>query len=278
MLNCRICSSVRHWLVAIAIFFAILKPAYSESDEVTSAFDYCSAYKTTLKFSGDPLVIYKSTVKLSDDQTVLCFDGPINSSQDMSDFHALKPNGLLVMRSPGGYAHTAMILSNILRDKAATVVLHEYCLSACANHVFVATHKTYVKKNTIVAWHGGPSKRLSEYDCTGSGRERLFEKYHAPGGADTACQTKKLYQEFFKQRGIDDRHIDAPQTFYTKKMVRFAAKEEADKRRIFWMWNPQNYGDYFKSNIAYESYPTSQDEVDSIAARLRLRMRVFYDP
>ena len=176
MLNYRICSSVRHWLVAVTIFSAILKPAYSEGDEVTSAFEYCSSYKSTLKFSGDPLVIYKSTVKLSDDQTVLCFDGPINSNQDMSDFHALKPNGLLVMRSPGGYAHAAMTLSNILRDKTATVVLRDYCLSACASFVLVATGKTYVKKNTIVAGHDVGLQRyqwLSEYECTDLGLERL---------------------------------------------------------------------------------------------------------
>jgi len=78
--------------------------------------------------------------------------------------------------------------------------------------------------------------------------------------------------------GSTTAHIYAPQTFYTKKMVRFAAKGEPDKRKFFWMWNPQNYGDYFKSTIIYESYPTSQDEVDDILAHLRLRTRVFYDP
>src|SRR5205807_3825768 len=113
--------------------------------------------------------------------------------------------------------------------------------------------------------------------------ERLLPEYHryravAARSVETACQHNKLYREFFKQRGVDDRHIHAPQTFYTKKMVRFAAKGEPDKRKFFWMWNPQNYGDYFKSTIIYESYPTSQDEVDDILAHLRLRTRVFYDP
>src|SRR5205823_12656112 len=131
------------------------------------------------------------------------------------------------------YADAAMTLSNILRDKTATVVLHDYCLSACASYVLVATRKTYVKKNTIVAWHDvGPQKypMLSEYDCAGFGVERLLPEYHdryraiSARGMEVVCRHNKLYREFFKQRGIDDRHIYAPQTFYTRKMVRFATK------------------------------------------------------
>ncbi len=48
-----------------------------------------------------------------------------------------------------------MELSDILREKNATVVIRDYCLSACANYVFVATDRTYVLKNSIVAWRPG---------------------------------------------------------------------------------------------------------------------------
>src|SRR5262245_61573505 len=56
------------------------------------------------------------------------------------------------------------------------------------------------------------------------------------------------------------------------------SKGWATKDKAFWMWNPQNYGDYFKSRITFESYPISQDEVDEILRRFRLGARVIYDP
>ena len=133
-----------------------------------------------------------------------------------------------------------------------------------------------------MAWHGGPRKT----SCGPGDLDRLRKYYRdapalLPGGnipPEVACQTGELLQAFFKQRGIDDRHMYAPQTPYTKKMVDMVVREAADKRKAFWMWNPQNYGDYFKSRITFESYPTSQDDVDEILRRFRLGARVIYDP
>lgn len=43
------------------------------------------------------------------------------------------------------------------------------------------------------------------------------------------------------------------------------------------MWSPENYRDYFKDRIVYESYP-SKDEVAEIVSRFQLGIRVIYDP
>jgi hypothetical protein len=220
---------------------------------------------------------HKDAVKLSEDRTILCFDGPITADRDAAPFYELKQNGFFVVRSPGGFAPVGITLSNILLEKNATVLVYDYCFSACANYFLIASFKTYVRKNTIVAWHGGTPKIY----CGTGDLERLRKSYQDADGSpppELICKTGELSEAFFKQRGIKDRHIYKPQTPYTKKMVDMAVREATDKRKIFWMWNPQNYGDYFKSIITYESYPSSQDDVDDIVTRLRLGARIFYDP
>jgi hypothetical protein len=230
-------------------------------------------FSTAVKFCSN----HKTSIKLNEDRTILCFDGPITADPDPSVFYQLKQNGLFVVRSPGGIEPVAVILSNILLEKNATVVVYDYCLSACANVFLIATSRTYVRRNTIVAWHGGAHRIY----CGAGDIERLRKSYGgAPGTVppELACQTGELLDAFFRQRGIDTRHIREPQTTYTKKMVNMAAREADNKRKIFWMWHPQNYGDYFKSKVTYESYPNSQDDVDEISSRLRLGARIFYDP
>lgn len=247
---------------------ASYEAASFEWDKFSFATTYCSNFR--------------NAIKLSEDSTILCFDGPITSDRDVTAFYELKQNGFFVVRSPGGFAPVGIILSNILLEKNATVVVYDYCLSACANYFLIASLQTYVTKNTIVAWHGGPSKIY----CGADDLERVRKHYRdsptiyglpAPP-PELVCKTGELSDAFFKQRGIDERHIHKPQTPYTKKMFDMAVRETANKRIIFWMWNPQNYGDYFKSKITYESYPSSQDDVDEIIMRLRLGVRVFYDP
>jgi hypothetical protein len=257
------------WSRILGMVFAITvasKSGYSEFDDPSLAVNYCRNYSYT--------------IKLSENRTILCFDGPITADRDTSAFNELKQNGLFVIRSYGGFAAVAMILSNILLEKNATVIVYDYCLSACANYFLIASFKTYVTKNTIVAWHGGGTKVY----CGPGDIERMRKSYRDAPNTDgylppeLACKTGELSDVFFKQRGIDNRHIYKPQTIYTKKLFDVALREAPNKSKIFWMWNPRNYGDYFRSKITYESYPNSQEEVDEIVRRLRLGVRVFYDP
>jgi len=105
------------------------------------------------------------------------------------------------------------------------VLLYDYCLSACANYVLVATNSTYVLKDTVVAWHGGPPTNgyLSDAQCSGSDREQVRREYARHYGTEadrmvkTLCQTSVLIRTYFQDRQIDNRHIYKPQTDYTQK-------------------------------------------------------------
>jgi hypothetical protein len=257
------------FLAVIMTIVPHIEEARSQSDEVEHALDTCRQLPRT--------------ITLNDDRTVLCFDGPIEVGMNLSVSHRLKERGTFVMRSPGGYDREAMLLSNILREKDALVILYDYCLSACANYVLVA-NRTYVAKDTIVAWHGGRRPTVTAEKCRGEGLKFLREDlapYYGPDtnrAVDDICETDALHRTFFQERGMDNRHALEPQTYYTRKMVKLISSEQIDRTRVFWMWNPKNYGDSFKSRVSFVSYPQSQDEVDSLASKLRLGVRIVFDP
>jgi hypothetical protein len=96
---------------------------------------------------------------LSADRKILCFDGQISRGEDMSSAERLEENGLFIVRSRGGGVAAAMTLANLLRDRRATVVVYDYCISACASYLLVASAQTYVMRDSIVAWHHSVSDR-----------------------------------------------------------------------------------------------------------------------
>jgi len=238
-------------------------PAHSIPNDVSLAAGYCRQFS--------------DSIKLSDDTTILCFDGDIRRDLDVEQFRRLGQNGLAVVRSSGGYLILAIIIANILMEKNATVIIYDYCLSACANFLFVATDRTYVLKNTIVAWHGGPTKSY----CS-----EAILKEASPSAAphDAYCGALAFVATFYRRRGLDDRFVYYPQTPHTKNMLHLLTREgfnfrdASGRNRVFWMWNPINHRNYFSGRIAYESYPNDQSEVNSIVERFRLGVRVIYDP
>jgi hypothetical protein len=236
--------------------------AHSALDEISRAADYCRPFK--------------NATKLSDDAAIICFDGHIRPDLDMGPFRELKQNGYAVIRSEGGNPISAIRISDILMEKNATVVVADYCLSACANFLFVATDKTYVLKDSIVAWHGGPTKSYCHH-------EAVLKEDPQPI-PDRYCAGVAFTERFYSRRRIDDRFVYEPQTSHTKRMLRLLGEEGVNaadafgRHRVFWMWNPMNHGEYFKGRISYESYPASQSEVDEIVGRLRMRVRIIYDP
>jgi hypothetical protein len=249
---------LRNSIVALLTIFFLATAARCEDDAVSSAVAYCARYR--------------QTVHLSDDRKILCFEGHIKQDLDMGPFRQLEDGGLFVIRSTGGHFATAMEMSDLLRDKNATVVIHGYCLSACANYVLVATERTYVLKSAIVAWHGAPS--AASCNSFFRGNEQAIDFL------ETYCDQVQTHARFFAKRGISPGFAYGPQTLHTRNMVKIYLAAAADKRSIFWMWNPKNYRDYFKGRITFESYPASQYEVDEILNRLRLSrsMRAVYDP
>jgi hypothetical protein len=181
--------SVCRQCVALSVLlFLQSNPARAQSEEIKLAADYCAQYK--------------DSVKLSESAMVLCFDGPIRPDPQMEDqLQKLNDHGFFVIRSPGGLFSVAVKITDILLEKDATVIIHDYCLSACANYILVATNKTYVLRNSVVAWHGG----VTNVRCDGVNSDPL-KGY---------CKAVNLQNTFFQKKRDSRRiHLQSSYTLY----------------------------------------------------------------
>jgi len=166
---------------------------------------------------------------LNDDRSIFCFDGLVSANRDTSSLQALRDGGLFVVRSEGGSGIDAIKIATLLGEKRATVVIYDYCFSACAQFFFVGPVKTFVSKDSIVAWHHGwagwpacdsiapwrpnGAKRLTREFC-----HKLPEQYR-----EVLRQYRVLAEPFFKARIIDLANFNQdtpPQSTHVAKILR----------------------------------------------------------
>ncbi|MBC9876328.1 hypothetical protein G8O24_03075 [Bradyrhizobium sp. INPA01-394B] len=216
------------------------------------------------------------------DGRVLCFDGAILRDLDFSLLSKLRKGGLFVVRSPGGEARTTTWLSDFLRERLATVIVYDYCLSACASYLLVASSETYVIGDTIVAWHhttwplcpvlrdaidGGP-RRLEQDACSDA----------APVYGPAMFALKELEETFFASRLLRFPYEDPPESIPVRRVLKSMFESTGTYPNVLWTWNPRYSSAAFKTKITYEAYPSSQAELDALVARYGLGTYVIYDP
>jgi hypothetical protein len=218
------------------------------------------------------------SMHLSAGKQVLCFDGVVSRDMDVSLANDLKNDGLFVVRSPGGNQAPAVALSDIIRDRHATVVAYDYCFSACAVFFLVASYQAYVLKGTLVAWHYPQSSELGTFlTAPRDGGPRKVQRGPCQGGEYGYTYTPML-MEFFKKRAVNPPISVPPDSLYVRRIVRNLYAETGVFRDVMWTLHPRYYPGLFKTKIFYEAYPESQEEVDGMLARLRMKIRVIYDP
>lgn len=96
-------------------------------------------------------------ISLSSDNRVLCFDGWVDDGMDLRLARELADHGLFVVRGFGGSIATSIALADLLRDRQATVVIYDYCLSACASYFLMGSNQIYMLNNSLVAWRNSVS-------------------------------------------------------------------------------------------------------------------------
>jgi hypothetical protein len=224
---------------------------------------------------------------LSADGRVLCFDGGVARDLDVSRANDLKQDGLFVVRSSGGNAGPAIELSNLVRDRHATVVIYDYCFSACAVFFFVASYQTYILKGGLVVWHNPVSPDAGRPYCTSlnvplAGGPMKLQRGPCVDSTfgDRAAYTGgwRAVTQFFKERAVSPLFEPPPDSIHVRKIVTNLYRETGVDRDIGWTINPRYYPRLFKTKIVYEAYPESQDEVDGMLARLHENWKVIYDP
>jgi hypothetical protein len=221
-------------------------------------------------------------MKLSPDKQILCFDGAVDGSADLALGRNLNEGGLFVVRSIGGLAGTAIAISDVVRDRRASVVVYDYCFSACALFFLVASHRTYVLRDTVVAWHNVPDIDDAHPFCTylnapADGGPKKLRRGPCEDGGDGIIADVPLFKQFFKDR-VTDAFDVPPDSLYVRKRVAGRYAESGVYRDISWTLHPRYYPALFKARITYEAYPESQDEVDKLLAYFGLDVKVIHDP
>jgi hypothetical protein len=61
----------------------------------------------------------------------------------------------LYIDSGGGSSRSGIIFGNWVYKNKIKVTVDNLCFSSCANYIFTAANGVYVKKNSLIGWHGG---------------------------------------------------------------------------------------------------------------------------
>jgi hypothetical protein len=231
---------------------------------------------------------------LAEDKSFLCFDGDVLEDQDYSKVDSLQPGGVFVVRSQGGYGFEALKIATVLERKKAVAVVHDYCLSACAGFFLIAVERVYVVRNSIVAWHDGSTG--PETDCveiktvrTPYGAQRQLERSfcaHFLAGDD--IRFSKHRQVYAMQRDLNwrRRHRDqigggTPQSIHIRRELLRRYDATGRYPDVLWMWHPRNYKSAIRTQITYEAYPETQEEIDILTRRIfgpYATRLILYDP
>ncbi|WP_298243749.1 hypothetical protein [uncultured Bradyrhizobium sp.] len=225
-------------------------------------------------------------IALSDDQSILCLDGRIEDHADISPAKKLKEGGLFVVRSARGDIAAAIALAEVVRERHAVVVVYDQCLSSCANYLLIASDRAHVLKGALVAWDyestdpALPSCAEFAMEKTRDGDYRLQHGSCRPLPADEAHWQEIVLAQAgsYKQRVLDPHFEPPPDNRYLRKVVKSRYPDTQAYHHVGWTLHPRYIARLFKARIVYESYPEGQAEVDEMVARLRLDMKVIYDP
>jgi len=268
--------SLTHWPFAFMALLVLLNPDESRAQE--QVFDK-ESYHRVVDYCRGPV---PRPMALSSDQRILCFDGWADDGMDLSLARDLGENGLFVVRSFGGHAATAIALSYLLRDRHATVVVYDYCVSACASYFFIASNQTYVIEGSLAAWRNLASGFA---DCTSLKvpRDQGPKKIQRVPCPDTLVKDIAKHKavistvnRFYSERTVNPVFEPPPDSFRVRRALKNLYEETGVYPNVAWTLNPR-YHEAFKTKILYEAYPKSQEDVDAMVARLHLG-RVIYDP
>lgn len=281
--------SARQVTAAVCIMAALLTspgPAVALTEADRSAYAAAVAFCRTRP----------GRLALEEGRSIFCFDGAVRGERDVSALKSLNSEGLFVVRSPGGTATVAASIATMLEEKKATVVIYDYCFSACASFFLIAGVRTYVLKDSIVAWHhGGGWRGWSVCEKHGVGyrstdgtwratRELCHE--HSESLSATFRELRSSVEPFFKRRTVDQERYNfferPPRSQHIARILAFKKRDTGTDSEAFWTWNPRYHKSALRTEVIYEKYPESQDEVDALMQRLlgkRARSgEVLHDP
>jgi hypothetical protein len=101
-------------------------------------------------------------IKRLDAATVSYQGGIVKGSFQALLAHLTPETTTLRVRSQGGDGEEAMLIGNQIIDQNLSLIVDAYCLSACANYVFLAAPKKSLLADSVLGFHGAVSLKNSE--------------------------------------------------------------------------------------------------------------------
>jgi hypothetical protein len=123
------------------------------------------------------------------------YKGPIDSTFASRFCADIKNTKIKVLKisSLGGDPEQGMVVGALCYDSCISVLVPDYCLSACANYIVPAAPDAQIGRKAVLAWHGSP---LYIHDIFGN--DIFFNSRVKPLLTDTmnvdSAYTKCLYQ------------------------------------------------------------------------------------
>jgi hypothetical protein len=121
----------------VALFFLLLSIASSHALGEPLKFEPGKVYR-----DGGTLFIQGVIVPGMDEAARALIDSAVNT---------------VVLTSEGGETGAAIAIGELISANKLNVVVRRFCISSCANYLFVAGYRKRVEAGSILAWHGGHS-------------------------------------------------------------------------------------------------------------------------
>lgn len=87
---------------------------------------------------------------------MLRFKGEINNKSAAQITAFLDAGGkTIIVSSPGGSVEAGQAIGMAMADKEVTLIVDSYCLSSCANYLFLAAANKVLRPSAILGFHGG---------------------------------------------------------------------------------------------------------------------------
>lgn len=171
---------------------------------------------------------------------VLVYEGPISNGLNQAVFDAFYKAGTkpkrLVISSPGGNIGSGIQLGEWIKKHNLDVEVSNLCASSCANYIFTAANNKYLRKDSVLIWHGSawqktwntrdlPESFISEYIAPMRKKETLlFEKLEIDNLLTVYYQRKlTLWDRAIRAFGQDkvgwDYSLEDMQRFGLSKII-----------------------------------------------------------
>lgn len=92
------------------------------------------------------------------DSGEIIYSGEINYEKVRQVIALYQRKDRLKIRSPGGDLYAGMMLGNFINRHKMSVEVIDFCISSCANYVFLSAYNKILNPNSLVIFHGGPKQ------------------------------------------------------------------------------------------------------------------------